>query len=313
MKRILFLFSLVIVFYSCQKEIISSQDDKENSKQFYEVKLKIGSNFNMTVSNLLASGKSDNSVVSANKYLQYIYCGFYDSIGNLVSFDQQSLADLDFGFISQKLNSGKYTVVLFGEDRSLYTGRYATDSIAYHRFFDFTNLHKFNFWNYGEQDFFKEFELIVNNSDTLLDPIQLDRITGALQIHFTDSIPSNISSISVMIDGNPTVPNLFSAAYGVGQDYRYGSFGQSFYKTELNPINFNCFGSNYKLNVRIFAYDDSIIVSYPKHLVLQKEIDGVYIYANKTTILTGSLFDEHNSSIPIVVDSNYAGSINIKF
>jgi hypothetical protein len=221
-----------------------------------------------------------------------------------VSEIKQFEGDNDFGSVSDKLKRGNYTIVIAGASENYYseerlkdtgyitgTGRLSTLQIDNEE------------WQGIHDIFYKKFNLYIDG-DTVLNQIQLDKLTGRLEIKFTDSISPDIVQIRTSMEYEATTFKMANDSFTDFQTYTFG------YSPPFDNIGGFHFGAATKAKVTIQAYTHK---DYTWTLVAERVVDNVYIYPNKTTILTGQLSDSSKTNIPIIVDPQFGDTINIKF
>lgn len=239
----------------------------------------------------------------AKDFLSYLYYSVYDSSGTFVKdITQYRWYDsTTFGKISDSLKSGKYDIVFVGA---------ANDSVFV------LNKNKlltarlnmgFSYWPVADV-FFKKFSLVVDDRDTTINSLRLNRITGNLEVRLKDSLlPADVARISIVTKNKPSLFNIIQESI-TGADSSYaGDFNPSFNSYPIS-MSSSYFGSENQLQVVIRAYDKN------DALIKEKVVDGVHVYVNKKTVLSGKLFPAPSEvEIPITVDPDFAETINQTF
>ncbi|MEX6686621.1 FimB/Mfa2 family fimbrial subunit [Danxiaibacter flavus] len=246
-------------------------------------------------------GKAIAKEMAVKDFLKSLYYAVYDSTG-------EEIKRIDFGSnsypnklvpaqIQDSLKAGKYTIVFAGGKDTLCVNPGKT------------TLSDLSIMNWFNQDiFYKKFVLTVSDHDTSLTSIRLERITGSLEVTLKDSVlPANVASLVFLTRNRPGYFGVMQDVI-VGLDSSYaGDFNPGFNSYPVN-ITSSYFGSNSNLQVVIRAYDKT------RAIIKEKIVDGVHVYVNKKTVLSGKLFPTPSEvEIPITVDPDFAETINQTF
>lgn len=285
----LFWISLFLVGMGCSKttpDKISLFIPKVPTAQakLYPVHFKVG---NIQSYNQRIAAKE----IAVKEYLRYIYYAAYDSAGRQVKRIEQNFTMGDttrneLGVINDSLPSGMYTIVMIGAINA--PSVRDADSL----------LSKMSFYSTGSDLFFKKFTVNVGDSYNGMSTVKLDRISGRLQLKLTDSLPPEVTALTLLIA--PTLPlYYFPAADTAGE---FGSIAADILHYDLDVI-----GSDKKHQVVIHALDKDGMKLY------QKIIKDVVIRPNQLTILRGSLMNsdslDASSGTSFTFDPDYGEPI----
>jgi hypothetical protein len=261
---------------------------------------KFGVSFRLGNIDVQKDGRIAFKEMAAGEYLRYLFYGAYDSTGALASKKVQDLTNggsaADFGVITDSLAPGKYTVILGGGNMNIFDVNNNADNLV--------NLLKF--YSGDSQDvFYKKVNLIVGSKDTAYSGVRLNRITSAVEVKITDTLPPIVTQISVKLDNQPV---YFSPYNDAVVDVDSVLFSSN-YSVSSASIDFNCFTTTNKHSVTITGY------SADNKPVYQKTIENVQLDPNKQTVLQGTLSDAPYGQHPMVVtvDPDYSESITYNF
>lgn len=298
-KMILFI-CLLALGAACTKSInevppnnnAASLIESSTSTKKFKVNFQVG---NLEVLN----GRHANKEMPLKDYLKHLYYAAFDSTGHRVSeIEQDSSTNklgATFGIINDSLPAGKYTVILIG---TMYW--FATDNSD-------TTLGSMYFKPLGGEAFFKKITITVGEADTAISNIRLERVTGELEIRLTDTLSSEITWVTVLV-------NYLDQAYYVAGDTlgQWGGLSQGVpYSRDVNPlvsIKLSMLGSDTKQQIVLHAYDKNGAKIY------QKLIKDVVVRPNQKVILQGDLAapDSAVAGQPVIFDPDYAGEPIIK-
>lgn len=241
--------------------------------------------------------------VNAKDYFKYLVYSVYDSSGRLVNKVEQKAGGNNFGQIADSLSKGSYTVVLGGSPDSIFL---QNDPYWFTRGTD-TSLSTLKYYTiYFAKDFFhKKFALTVNNNDTTVSNIKLDRIMGSLEIKLKDSIPFNAIVAGTLVYGHSSYFNVANETVISGDSSWATQFSRA-----TSTMNGYYFGSNEKMRV--------VIQVYTPERYIEKTIDNVVVYPNRKTILTGYVLTPDadtsgNVSVGLNLDPDYTETIVQEF
>lgn len=303
-KKMLAAFLLVIAASSCSKNAVDAPSAASNptnnhssESKFHKVNFKLGS-FEVDFSKI--NGKQ----VAAKDYLTYLFYIVYDSSGNLVNKQERNFLNENFGEVTDSLKNGNYTIVFAGSSDPNYfvRGTFAIVQLTYNKL---STLQLFNgFWN-GDL-FYNKMNLTIKDSDTTVNNLTLNRISGNLQITLKD--PSSLYAYATAhVTNFPSSLNVLNETLNPFDTTISVSNLSSHYPFNMTA---NYFGSNSKLKIVIRAYNSK------DEVIKERVIDSLFVYPNKKTVLTGRLFpppEEENVTIPITVEPDLADSLILNF
>jgi hypothetical protein len=293
------IFYIVVVltscFLSCTKSSTSPESPSDNGEFVVNDNHLHAVTFSLDGFEIDYGKRMSSKEMAAKDYLKFLFYEVFDSSGNFLKrIDQEIYKDsTTFGKISDSLRSGKYTIVVAGTNDTNYIRHsYRFESVLE--------------W-FPQDVFYKKIELLVAGQDTTINNLRLDRISGKLEIRLKpEVVPANVKYADVFID---SIAPFFDLLNGTLSG-RNGTYGAALnpavnYNPDLNMA-FYCYGSDNKMRVILRAYDEK------EQIVVRKVIENVQVFANKKTILKGSLFDSEpigNTVLPITVDPDYAETI----
>lgn len=293
--HLLLLFSILTISYSCKKSDTAAPLSKDEPT--YNVRFNV-QNFETSYSNIQPSNKSTSGfgIDSSLNYVKYLNYIVYDSLGNMVNKTLQiNSGSQTFGTISDKLKAGQYTFVIAAGTR---------DSGFINLSNKLSDLKIYNaLYGYTQDIFLYKTTARVGNADTTFNNITLNRITGALEIRFTDTIPSSYQYMTIKMVNVATYYNVATntlAGADSTTEWNLAPFN-------IKPLSAFALGSNNKLKITI-----SGMKTYG-NIDRQITIDSVSVYTNKKTILTGKFFNSQNIGIPVTVNPAYSDTIRVNF
>ncbi len=292
------------LFFACTKSGSGGQQqpqpDPPEQPKPPAARSKFGVSFRLGNVDVQKDGRIALKEMAAGDYLRYLFYGAYDSTGKLASKKVQDLTNggtvADFGAVTDSLAPGKYTVILGGGNMNIFDVNNNADNLV--------NLLKF--YSGDSQDvFYKKLNLIVGSKDTAYTGVRLNRITSAVEVKITDTLPPVVTQVSVKLDNQPVYFSPFSDA-AVGTDSI--NFANN-YNVASASIQFNCFTTTNTHSVTITGY------SADNQPVYQKTIENVKLDPTKKTLLQGTLSDAPYGQHPmiIVVDPDYTETITYNF
>lgn len=310
MKKILCAVALTVsvaCLFSCRKdnqppESVTAPPSGDTAH--HTVRMNVSS-FEAQYTNMrLVSLQNDSA-----RYLNYLFAGIYDASGRLVSWREQQRGwqgDTAFGKFNWALTSGTYSVVFVATTDTL-VGKYyllnnKADSLA--------GLRIQNYWTNGGVDvFYNKSTFTVGNMDTVVNSIQLSRISGKIEVHLKDNSQLlDSTSMTVTIKGYP-------AFYAVGGNfYSPASPGDSLTLKKVSSRVYEgfCLGSSNKINTafRGFLYKPGVGQQFFTKVL--NNVD-VYIYPNKRTVLSGYLAGAESGTINLSADAAFSETILTNF
>lgn len=301
---LLFCASCLSVLFACTKSTSGGEQQQPPNPPDPPnppvTRSKFGVSFRLGNIDVQKDGRIASKEMAAADYLRYLFYGAYDSTGALASKKVQDLDNsgsaADFGAVTDSLAPGKYTVILGGGNVNIFDVNNNADNLV--------SLLKF--YSGDSQDvFYKKINLVVGSKDTAYNSIRLNRITSAVEVKITDTLPPVVTQISVKLDNQPVYFSPYSDGV-VGIDSILVS---SDYNVASASIDFNCFTSTNKHSVTITGY------SADNKPIYQKTIENVQLDPNKQTVLQGTLSDAPYGQHPMVVtvDPDYSDTITYNF
>lgn len=190
---------------------------------------------------------------------------------------QTSVRNEQFGKFEDTLPAGKYKVV--------FKSGYGTLNGDF-QYAAYTNIDQ------DRDAFGNAFDIIIADK-ALEQSVELDRIVGKLEVKLLDKIPNDIDRIVLSINGISNFHYIYGGRYGTNdKSEKTISTTSSNFESQL----FLYFGyqgyetSSGHATVNIRAYGTE------GNLAINKIINDVPVGVNKTTILSGKLFEEFGSS-----------------
>ncbi len=262
--------------------------------------------FNLNNFKVSYNERQANKEVAAKDYLTILSIVAFDSAGNHAnSFIHNTVGgDMQtFGRLSLQLTPGTYTFMIEGtakEQQQLFTDFLQLNTARLMTSLSHDDLH-------GSDVFYKKFTFTVADRDTTIETVRLDRLTGLLEVQFTDTLPENVERVDVKAYDAP-----FS--YYVNEDsvrWRDSMFvGRIARNTVVDSLKVNnyFFGTNSPMTVVIKAYDKD------GNFMYEKKVENVFVYRNKKTVLKGKLYPTNLSiDVPVTVDPDYADTVTQNF
>lgn len=314
MKKLVYLSIILLTICSCKKDHSANVDPSDKK---YAVDFNV-SGFTQSTTGFSQSQQSNNvkkldaaTTTPLSSLISILYCVVYDSSGKVITTTQQSSTQTGFGSISLNLANGNYTVVFAGgqtnftyvasllsTDKIYYAGNYPPNPFA--------------------DTFYKKISLTVNNAASS-SSIAMDRIVGQVQVVIQDALPAGVKSIAVqqttqnynyfMVEtGLPVIVDT-SSIYSPGTTVTVpaSSIGTTNYTVSFLTIN------------TVVPFNVSVSVTKTNNTNYQNfiTISGVTTQPNKTTVLTGKLFESDSATsgggFTIGVNQAWNPDINIPF
>lgn len=270
----LYIITILILFSSCTKK--SSEINDETT---YKISVDV-SGFSQTI-DTISRQNSKSSTISNNESLngkitKLVY-SIFDRNGKLVRNTQQNAEVSNFGFLSERLPAGNYSLCIAGGQPKM--------TIYENPLIEGTDISYYSFpW---EDTFYKKINFTVQNSDVQITAL-LERIVGMVEVNVVDELPSNVAKMSVSVNRSPFFYNFLNGP-------RFNTSASSNIYTVTKDItaedrtNHSCVVQVYCLNftesmfVTIKALDSKGVA------VAEKAISQVYCTRNRKTTLTGRL------------------------
>lgn len=269
MKKTLYLFALLgLAVLSCKKDGKSpSKPDPEPDNKEYTVNFNVGINADsQKVANVSpgTNGLKNNALVDIKSIATYLQYRVYDTSGKILASLIQKSNQPNFGKLSDSFTKGEYIVVIWAAS--------AEPDIKDDKIF-----------SSGREVFYKRFTLKVDATTTVNQEVNLSRIVGQLQVKILDTIPNNITHITLNITNDygfdiltgvlSNSPGSILQTYSTTNDRGKPNFVATTYV--LNTVS--------RVNVKITSYSANAVVT-------NTTVNGVKCMANKRTILSGKIF-----------------------
>lgn len=327
----------LLFLLSCKKEQQSNLPTIKADEKKFAVKFNV-SDFQQQVEamssqggNKLMSVPGITSADSLKNHINNLLYLAYDSAGNEVGrirqytyegsykynyepyIDYWKPYDKPFGSMVDSLPSGKYTIIFVGST-------YAFTISDRHKF-DPTVDDRLNLqmaylseestlsWllSYTGDTFVKKCTLNVNNQNTQQD-VQLDRVTGKLEVHILDAIPAEADKFEFRYVGAANGIKLSTMEPQGGTYYDQNSL-PPFPTVQIKPSEKGT--TNYQYSKFLFGREQSVTVEIwcydaAGKALASKIVTGVPMFKNKRTILKGKLFDNGSeASFNVSVNSEW--------
>ena len=296
------LLAVVLLVASCQKqgngpeEIVNPILDTTR----YKVSLDVAS-FDAQYTNMKLTDLAKDSSL----YIRYLFTAVYDSLGRNVSTKEQvrkSIADTSFGKFSYTLQRGQYQVVFIATTDTLAGSR----NLIPNKTANIGSLQVNNpLYNYvGLDIFYNKTAFNVGEQDTAINNIQIERLTGKLELKFNDEkklIDSTYTN--VWIKGAPKT-------FYPGSETFSTPVSDSISMKQLSKASFEAygFGSAGKILVQVSAYYNP--TNTPVNRIIN---NNIYIYRNKKTVLSGYLLNFATGAGNVGVNTDFDETIYLQF
>ncbi|MEX6686619.1 FimB/Mfa2 family fimbrial subunit [Danxiaibacter flavus] len=294
---------LSLIFNSCSK---NAGIDQQPVDQIPDLSKTHSVAFDFSNFKVSYNERASNKEVAAKDYLSIISIIAFDSAGNHAnSVVQSTYGGNTSGFdaISLPLKAGTYTFLVEGtakENQQLFTDFSELSTTRLMTSLSHDDRH-------GSDVFYNKFVLTVGDRDTTINTLRLERLTGLLEIQFTDTLPENVERVDVKLYDAPF--SYYVAEDSVkGRDSMFvGQIARNTNIDSLKVSNF-FFGTNTPVTVVIKTYDKN------GNFMFEKRVDNIFVYRNKKTILKGKLYPTNLSvGMPVTVDPDFAEIINQSF
>ena len=198
-KFLYLLFIITLIVVSCKKDNTAHQATGGN-KGVYQVGFTING-FKQSRQPLSSGLRIEHALPGINyDTIAVLYQLIYNADGNLVKYARQLHTDPGFGNFTDSLASGSYTVVFLQSSGVIQGGLRDSTTLA--------GCTLIKNPNQSLQLYEKKLALTVNTADSD-NTVVLDRVVGQLQIVLADTIPQNVSTITMSVD---SVQAIFSVA-----------------------------------------------------------------------------------------------------
>ncbi|RVT99748.1 hypothetical protein EOD41_14990 [Mucilaginibacter limnophilus] len=289
MKIFLCISIILFVVLSCKKS--QSIKDEENGKK-YQVSFDVRdftqkeTDFDNTSTSQLTTHNTPEAI-PIEDVISILYCVVYSNDGKPAMTIQQLSSQANFGNLNLNLPNGNYTVVFVGGQSGLIykPKRLSEDKISYTRS---TGADSFS------DTFYKKFALVIdgaNNNSSII----LERLVGRVRVVIEDALPLDIKSITIrqttnIYDGVQIatgIPLTLSTDLYAGTTVQLPTSSVGLTGYSLSFVTLNTLKS---FNVEIAVKKGS---SYYQNTTLVRDVT---VGANKTTVLTGKLFESESAS-----------------
>lgn len=276
MKKILYLLAITVVFGSCKR---GGEADAKPSVINVERKHSVAFNVGGFQLSAIRTSSIDESDLGSK--VDNIIYQVFNSSGILVKTIEQNKKDHNFGNIQDSLLAGTYTAVLVAVKGQVYGYNTANQLLDDGGFFYYNGKP-------AEDTFYKKFTFTVK--EAVDQNVTLERIVGKLEFVIKDTIPENINSISLVLQGETThfwySKKLNSDIYLKTYDLvlTNSDKGKSGYKFSYYILN-----TDSKIDATIRAYDKS------GNLIVEKKVLSVIVPKNGVASYSGLLFSTTES------------------
>ncbi|MDN5286999.1 MAG: hypothetical protein JWR38_3273 [Mucilaginibacter sp.] len=284
----------LLVCSSCKKD--HSNNTTPDSKS-YTVTFKL-SGLSQTDTVFDAGKQVINGVKSVNDVItpsiaDVLYCNVYDANGKLVSSTKQLSTYLTFGTISFGALPGNYTVVFAAGKTGLIIDKRATANVnsLNDDFLRYSIISSNDEDNTIKDTFYKKVNITVDKDYN--QNIVLDRIVAQILVTIEDKLPPNVISTSLVV--NPAInvyPVNGNTPYFQDFGYKQSQVFVPIPQSQLGTSNYTSktliFTNGSPFTLTIFTYS-SVYSNY----YVKKDVSGVIAVANKTTVVTGKLFEDY--------------------
>ena len=310
MKNIFYYLSLCLFLFSCKKDTDQQATSNPSASKKFAVTFNATS-FSQEVAPISKASGNRVSAVPLKGMAKYFIYVVYDESGKEVSEIRQDSSgttrriindyfypDSDvvgaskikpYGIIKDSLPKGNYTVVMAASNTEMnLNSRYKNfEVIKFSPFKDAFLNYTRNLvsWSRSTDTFYKKFSLSIGD-EPVQQNVQLERIVGKLELNILDRYVGTGTGYTVLVD-NDCEAFKFSTdlPFGAAFDYEFSDFnnkGGSF--DAKGNLEFFILNTRVPLTITIIYYVNGIKT--------YKVIDGINIFRNKKTVLSGNLFTD---------------------
>lgn len=306
MKKLIYLSIILSALCSCKKD--HSGNVQPDSKK-HAINFNV-SGFSQTTTDYSAGNKQVQSVSTEATSpfpsdVALMFCAIYDANGNAVTNTKETSSQANFGKFTINLANGNYTVVFAAGNSALV---YNLISLK-------TDVFTCDSYSYSPLNVYAKKISLTVNGDDVTNSVVLDRLFGQVQVVIQDSIPNN-TTIAVAqtayginkIQVSTFLPST-TAAYAF-----YPPSYSAFFTTTTKPNSIFMSTAtvtqafNITINATKFGNTDI------QNFVL---IKNVTVQANKTTVITGKLFQSDAASptggFTVTFNQPWGPDINVPF
>lgn len=274
--HILLLFIAVSLFFtSCQKVSLDEDEIKDNRQFTVSFKIKPSETDDSNFPSLNAPSKPSSSLLTRAtdiaELCKRINLAVYKDGSRVNQINQTKSDDKNFGNISLKLDSGKYTIVALAHN-------YTSNPTL-------TNPEKITFGHDLTDTFIWTEECNLNKDIEI--SVSMRRAVGMFRLITTDTIPSNVGAIQFYYTGGSSTINALTGLGCVNSKQTSTFLINNDMKGKTATFDIFTFPkeeTNSKLNIKITVYDKS------DNTMMEKEFIDVPLKRNQITQYTGKLF-----------------------
>lgn len=293
-KYNLLLLAVLLATFACQKPASDPNPVKPGNAEKFAVNFKVSGFSQVIVDN---ARSADTTVLQNVRKL--IYVAFDANTGQVVSRQNKIAGDTTFGEFRDSLPTGRYVVTVTGIKDT--TGaEIATDPLGVYIVYPGTDL------------FYKR--TIISVSGSADENMTLDRVVSRLMYQFKGRIPYNARKISIWphylddVYGISPFLDFYTGSNLASQHYHYAPYYYSIPDSlighdglTLNTYLMNPSGTQ-STDVEISVTDST------GKVISSKAIYSVMIENNKTTLLSGYIFDSIPASggVQVKVNPNWS-------
>jgi hypothetical protein len=301
MKRLLYI-SLIAPFllFSCKKERGFSAKAPVSKK--YAITVNVANFTQKQGTFALRRGgvhlASTDTITNLNGYIDELAYVVIDSNFAVVKTIRQDSTMANLGTITDSLAAGKYFIYVVAGKKGLQLTS-PTDAYDYG-----ANAWQDTFWG-GITN------LIVGDQN-LSKTVILTRAVGKLELQVTDNIPANADSLFITVSADAVQKNIMDSTFFNTRSITFPIAIPAAAKGKANFTIDRIIGSidqNFNLSITCKDSNGTVIGS--------GSASGVKCYANKRTVLTGTLFGNtataNSQSFNVKIDTAWGGSSTISF
>lgn len=315
MSKFSFVFPLLLttLFLACKKDNNNGDGAPVDNTKKYAVKFD-ASGFSREVSDFGRSTAANTQRDSLKHHVSDFHYLVYDFQGNEISYKNQIASkDTSFGFITDSLGMGTYTVVMAAGETTIKVGTYYIGEPHNPMKLTFANIN----YMIGDLEgaevqasFFKKFPITING-DSIVSDIELKRIVGKVEVVLEDVNASQ--NIQVLIEKEAVSFKFETEKCSEVINWDQRGDGHPLPFTRLSANHFERYVLNdvepFKIFIRSIASDGHTILA-------ERIIKDVMNVPNKKIKLTGKLFvgmANPDFSFGAIVKDQWADSIVARF
>jgi hypothetical protein len=310
MKKYLILIATAIIFFSCKKENAGTivNNNPVLSKTLYPVEFNYSlSNATGTTSKTATNSLSTTALKDQIKYLRYfVYSGPLNlSILKYVKQKTQKPTDTNFGFITDSLPAGQYSIFFVGAQAP---GDFSNERKAGANVYGLPVFYYNNSKIYDT--FIKTVELTI--TDKVNQSVVLTRITSMITFKLNDIMPANAATVKVSFEDFPLGIDLVfnqGKSHAEGEPYPTATFSFPVKDTDKGKTGFT-------LSTLVWPYNWPSLnidcIGLNGELLAHRELTRAIplISENANYIFSGKLFDQQ-ANFPITIDDQWNPPVNL--